>query len=211
LINLFDTGFLHVLFDPKARVPRDRTTGLHVIDRAQERIDHLVQTMSNRRDKIVIPAPALAEFLLLASDRRNEYLAILRRKAVFEIAGFDDPEAVELVEYSLRLSSKKLKARSPDTWAKLNYDRQMIAIAITRRVEAIYSMDSGIHSLAKRLGITSLDLIDLPVPPMVQMPLGIEGSSEELKLAVSAPSPMPPIESAGEDHPDSPTLPETGA
>ena len=130
VINLFDTGFLHVLFDPKARVPHDKVTGQPIVDRVQERIDHLVQTMSQRHDKIVIPAPVLAEFLLLGADRRNEYLTIIRRKAVFEIAGFDDPEAVELVEYTLRLSpTKKMKARSPETWAKLNYDRQILAIA----------------------------------------------------------------------------------
>jgi hypothetical protein len=71
VINLFDTGFLLVLFDPKARVPRDKSTGKPVVDRAQDRIAHLVQVMSERRDKIIIPAPALAEFMFLAADRRN--------------------------------------------------------------------------------------------------------------------------------------------
>src|SRR5580704_15148430 len=94
----------------------------------------------------------------MAADRRNEYLTIIRRKAVFEIAGFDDPEAVELVEYSLKISpTKKFKARSPETWAKL--------------VEAIYSIDNGVHRLAKQVGIEPLGLIDLPLPPPVQMKL----------------------------------------
>ena len=115
MINLFDTGFLHVLFDPNARVPYDTAKKKPIVDRAQERIDHLVQTMSQRQDKIIIPAPVLAEFMFLAADRRVEYLTIIRRKAVFEIAGFDDPEAVELVEYSLRISPmRKLKPRSPE-------------------------------------------------------------------------------------------------
>jgi predicted nucleic acid-binding protein len=172
VINLFDTGFLHVLFDPNARVPHDAAKTGPIVDRAQDRIDNLVQVMSQRQDKIIIPAPALAEFMLLAADRRIEYLTLLRRKAVFEVAGFDDPEAVELVEYSLRISpTKKLKARSPETWAKLNYDRQIIAIAITRRVEAIYSMDNGVHHLASLVGIKSYGLVDLPLPPPVQMSL----------------------------------------
>ena len=161
-----------MLFDPNARVPYDPVQKKPIVDRAQERIDHLVQTMSQRHDKVVIPAPALAEFMFLAADRRIEYLTLIRRKAVFEIAGFNDSEAVELVEYSLRISpTKKLKARSPETWAKLNYDRQIIAIAATHRVEAIYSMDNGVHILAGLVGIKSYGLLDLPLPPPVQMPL----------------------------------------
>lgn len=75
MIILFDCGFLHILFDPKARVPMDKNTHQPVVDRAQERIDFLVRTISERRDKIIIPAPALAEFMLLAADRWNDYLA----------------------------------------------------------------------------------------------------------------------------------------
>ncbi len=172
MIDLFDTGFLLVLFDPKARVPHDKSTGKPVVDRAQDRIAHLVQVMSERRGKIIIPAPALAEFMFLAADRRNEYLTIMRRKAVFEIAGFNDPEAVELVEYSLRISPHaKLKARTPETWAKLNYDRQIIAIALTNRVDAVYSMDDSVHALAKQVGLTPVGLQDLPLPPPSQIPL----------------------------------------
>lgn len=172
MINLFDTGFLLVLFDPKARVPRDKATGKPVVDRAQDRIEHLVQVMSERRDKIIIPAPVLAEFMFLAADRRNEYLTIMRRKAVFEIAGFNDPEAVELVEYSLRISPHaKLKAKTPETWAKLNYDRQIIAIALTNRADAVYSMDDSVHALAAQVGLTPVGLKDLPLPPPSQIPL----------------------------------------
>lgn len=172
MISVFDTGFLHVLFDPNARVPADRETGKPAVDRGRERIDHLVEVMSHRRDKIVIPAPALAEFLLLASEKRNEYLTLLRRKSVFEIAGFNDPEAVELVEYCLRISpSKKLKARSPETWAKLNFDRQIIAIALTHRADVIYSLDKSVRYIAGSVGLKCLGLEDLPLPPPMQLPL----------------------------------------
>jgi len=76
------------------------------------------------------------------------------------------------VEYSLKISpTKKFKARSPETWAKLNYDSQIIAIALTHRVEAIYSIDNGVHRLAKQVGIKPLSLIDLPLPLPVQMKL----------------------------------------
>ncbi len=169
---MFDTGFLYILFDEKAPVPRDRGK---LVERAQERIDLLVQTMSQRRDKIIIPAPALAEFMLLAKDRYSEYLTIIRRKAVFEVAGFDDPEAVELVEQWLKTGSKKrLKANTPDTWAKLKYDRQIVAIAATHRVETIYSTDKDLHDFAAQLKIKSFGLSDLPLLPSKQLDLPME-------------------------------------
>jgi predicted nucleic acid-binding protein len=172
VINLFDTGFLHFLFNPKARAPLDKATNQPIVDRVQERIDHLVKIMSQRHDKIIIPAPVLAEFMLLAADRRHEYLTIIRRKAVFEIAGFDDPEAVELVEHWLKAGTKKkLKANTPETWAKLKFDRQILAIAATRRVEAIYSTDKDVHQLAAQLKVKSYGLVDLPLPPPVQLTL----------------------------------------
>ena len=159
----------------KARVPRD-ARGKPVIDRAQDRIDFLVQTIGERRDnKIILPAPALAEFMLLAEDRYADYLTIIRRRAIFEIAGFDDPEAVELVEHWRKFGDRqKLKLGTPGTWAKLKYDRQIAAIAVTRRVERIYSTDQDLRKYAGDLNIKYLALSDLPLPPTAQEPLPFE-------------------------------------
>jgi hypothetical protein len=113
--------------------------------------------------------------MLLAADRYRDYLAIIRRRAVFEIAGYDDPEAVELVEHWLKFGdAKKLKARTPETWAKLKYDRQIAAIAVTRRVECIYSTDSDLERYADELGIKFRNLIHLPLPPTEQQLLPLE-------------------------------------
>lgn len=176
MISLFDAGFLHILFDDRARIPRDKN-GVSIIDRPQERIDFLVQTISERRDKIIVPTPALTEFLLLAADRWSDYLTIIKRKSVFEIAGFDDPEAVELVEHWRKHGDgKRLKANHPATWAKLKYDRQIVAIAATRRVERIYSTDSDLYSFARELNKECFGLRDLPTPPPAQDALALVDS-----------------------------------
>jgi predicted nucleic acid-binding protein len=174
VIVLFDAGFLHILFDDKARIPHDKS-GNPVVDRAQERIDFLVQTMSQRRDKIIVPTPALAEFMLLAVDRWNEYLTIIRRKTVFEIVGFNDPEAVELVEHWKKHGdSKRLKQDKPETWAKLKYDRQILAIAVTHRVECIYSTDGDLKRFAVQIKRDCLNLSDLPLPAPTQTAFRLE-------------------------------------
>jgi hypothetical protein len=174
VIGLFDAGFLHILFDDRARLPRD-AHGKIKVSRAQDRIDFLVQTISERGDKIILPSPALTEFMLLASDRYRDYLAIIRRRSVFEIAGYDDPESVELVEHWIRFGDgKKLKPGSPGTWAKLKYDRQIAAIAVTRRVECIYSTDSDLETYADQLGMKFRNLEHLPLPPSEQQELLLE-------------------------------------
>lgn len=189
MIGLFDAGFIHILFDDRARVPRD-SKGKPVVERAQARIDFLVQTISDRKDKIILPSPALAEFMLLASDRYRDYLTIIKRKAVFEIAGFDDPEAIELVEHWAKFGDgKKLKPRTAETWAKLKYDRQIVAIAATRRVECIYSTDGDLEKYAEQLTIKYCGLADLPAPPSQQPTLPFEEASHETQQDnVSAPA-----------------------
>jgi hypothetical protein len=108
---------------------------------------------------------------LLAADSRNEYLTIIRRKAIFEIAGFDDPEAVELVEHWMKEGNKRLKPNTPETWAKLKYDRQILAIAVTRRVETIYSTDDDLRKFAESANIKYSGLVDLDLPPPRQLKL----------------------------------------
>jgi hypothetical protein len=181
---------MHILFDDRARVPRD-SKGKPVIEQAQARIDFLVQTITERKDKIVLPAPALTEFMLLAADRYRDYLTIIKRKAVFEIAGFDDPEAIELVEHWTKFGDgKKLKARTAETWAKLKYDRQIAAIAVTRRVEIIYSTDSDLAKYAEQLKIKYYGLADLPAPPSEQKLLPFGETQNEAK-PLHAPETLP--------------------
>lgn len=197
MICLFDAGFLHILFDEKARVPRD-AKGKPVVDRAQDRIDFLVQTITERRDnKIILPTPALAEFMLLAEDRWTEYLTIIRRRSIFEIAGFDDPEAVELVEHWRKFGDrKKLKPGTAETWAKLKYDRQIAAIAVTRRVERIYSTDDDLKKYAEDLNIKYFGLSDLPLPPTSQPTLPFDEPAQEDAL------PSPAEAGAGDESPE---------
>ena len=202
MIGLFDAGFMHILFDDRARVPRD-SNGKPVIEQAQSRIDFLVQTITERKDKIVLPTPALTEFMLLAADRYRDYLTIIKRKAVFEIAGFDDPEAIELVEHWAKFGDgKKLKARTAETWAKLKYDRQIAAIAVTRRVEIIYSTDSDLEKYAEQLKIKYCGLADLPAPPTEQRTFPFEETKNESERPEKTIAPPAPVSGSAPGSPE---------
>lgn len=119
MIALFDTGFLYVLFDANAKIPpaRDKKP----IARGRERVEHLVHSLTEGRStKIILPAPALSEFMLLAHEDWAGYLALIRKTSVFQIAGFDVAESVELVEHWFRHGDgKRLRYGAQQTWAKL--------------------------------------------------------------------------------------------
>ena len=94
----------------------------------------------------------------------TEVVGKLNRYAVFEIAPFDQLAAIELSE----IAKGELGKKRPDnttTYAKLRYDRQIVAIAKVRRVTAIYSDDGGVATLAKKLEIPVIGIADLPLPP----------------------------------------------
>jgi transposase-like protein len=50
------------------------------------------------------------------------------------------------------------------TWAKVNFDRQIVAIAKVEPVSALYSTDNDVHAFAKLMGVPCFHLADLPLP-----------------------------------------------
>jgi hypothetical protein len=194
MIVLFDANFLLMLFDEKARAPK--RAGKPVIKNASERIELLVQDLSKKRTKIIVPTPALAEFLLMASDSYDRYLAEIKKRTVFEVFGFDDPACIELVDMSLALGKPK-KNKPEDTWAKLKYDRQIIAIGKVNRAQQVYTTDDGVRNLAIQAGMKPIDLEDLPEPPPRQTQLDLAGGAKPAKNPESDPGAGTPPSSAG--------------
>ena len=59
------------------------------------RLDHLVESLKKQRAKVLIPTPALAEFLVKAGKARERYLHELSKNSAFNIEPFDQKAAVE--------------------------------------------------------------------------------------------------------------------
>ena len=155
-----DSSILLLFLRPNTPTPRDRH-GTPASEHAAERVVHLIDTLEASRATVVVPTPVLAEILVRAT--REEAETLLKRMnaaAVFEIAAFDERAAIELAERGRR----KLRDEA-ETWAKLKFDRQIIAIAKVCGATTIYSHDAGMRTVANRLGIEVLRLDDLPLPP----------------------------------------------
>ena len=65
------------------------------------------------------------------------------------------------------MGSKRGSSVSP--WAKLRFDRQIVAIARTNKATRIYSDDEDVMKFATRLGIEVVRTWELPLPSAKQI------------------------------------------
>ena len=138
-----------------------RVTGLE-----KKKLEYLVRTLEEARERIIIPTPALAEYLARAGEAAAGVLEQLRKRSVFYIAPFDQKAAVEsalALNKDLTAGDKRGGSKAI-TWAKVKFDRQIVAIALANGAAQIYSEDDDIRRLAKKAGIRALSIADIDLP-----------------------------------------------
>ncbi|HKU12961.1 MAG TPA: hypothetical protein VJQ52_01125 [Steroidobacteraceae bacterium] len=162
---LLDATTLLLLIEPTAKPPKDPSTGRQ-LDKCRERIEYLLQTLSDPAVQIILPTPVLAEVLVRAGTARNQYLTELTTNYVFKPASFDERAAVELSVILDGDAKSKKKLSDKQTWAKLKFDRQIIAIAKVHRVTTIYSDDADLAKCARDNNLTVIHTWQLPLPPV---------------------------------------------
>lgn len=178
---VFDATFLLLLLQPNADPPIDPTTGL-TVDAARERIDYLVENLQNAKTRIVIPTPALSETLIHAGEAADGYLKILKGQAVFRIVSFDERAAIEVAaQTATAIAAGNKRGDAVGSWAKIKYDRQIVAIAKVENVTTIYSDDQNVRKFGQSSGLTVIGIHELPLPP----------SSAQGRLALDAPEKTP--------------------
>lgn len=161
---LFDSSMLLFFLDKRTPSPLDPTTG-KPLEYAKERIDYLIKTLEEDGTTIVIPTPVLSEVLVRAGKAGADYIHILNGSAKFRIAPFDTRAAIEVASMARSaMRSGNKKGGSSSTYAKIKYDRQIVAIAKTENATIIYSDDKGLRTLAQAHSIKPYGLADLPIP-----------------------------------------------
>lgn len=153
------------------------------IDKAKERVDHLVSELSKAGERIVIPTPALSEMLVHSGKAAGTYLEELQKSSKFRIAPFDTKAAVAVAaDIAASIKKGNKKGGASGSWAKANFDRQITAIAKSETAHTIYTDDEDVAKHAQRMGIKPVMLADLPLPPS-KTPLldWAEGQNEKEK------------------------------
>lgn len=160
---VFDTTALALALDPTALPPVDPTTG-KAVENCQRRMEHLIDTLSKAKNPILIPTPALAEYLVgIAGQNKQEFVDKLFASRNFEHGVFDVRAAIELSELLDSDSGKKLDPMT--TKAKVKFDRQIVAIAKVHRAFPIYTGDTTLAAVARNNGVAAVMIWEIPKPP----------------------------------------------
>jgi predicted nucleic acid-binding protein len=149
---VFDATVLIDLFNPRLHPDR------------KAKLDHLIAELQRKKTKIVIPTPALAEFLARAGRTRDAVHQRLSTAGHFKIGSFDNRAALEcalMLDAALTSGDKRGQTK---TWAKAKFDWQIIAIAKVANAHMLYSEDADLARIGARHGITVIKSDDLPLP-----------------------------------------------
>jgi hypothetical protein len=172
---VFDSTTLLLLLSPTVPAPVDPMTQKPVAY-ARERIDYLVKELEKSRTKIIIPTPALSEILVRAGSAGPSYLDRINSSAAFRIVALDQRAAAEVAARTRdAIAAGNKRGDAQGTWAKVKYDRQIVAIPKVEAADTIYSDDEDVRRLANQAGIAVIKISELPLPPeMAQGRLGFE-------------------------------------
>jgi hypothetical protein len=161
-----DACCLSLLINPFGNAPTDPTTNLPVSDIA-DRYAHFLDQIAKQHNVLLIPAPALAEALIIAGPAGPAFVQMIAKSAYIKVGPFDELAAIELAHLTQAAlaSPTGKKGGSTQSWQKVKYDRQVIAIANVYGAGTIYSDDQGIQHFAKLAGISVVQTCEMPLPP----------------------------------------------
>jgi predicted nucleic acid-binding protein len=164
-----DNTFLSLMLHPHAKPPKDPATGKPV-ERIDDRIEKLLEDLDSESERMILPTPVLCEFLILVGRVPPGFLDKFSEMKNLLVRPFDEKAAIELAarEVEDRLKRGK-RAGSASPWAKLRFDRQIVAIARTNGATRIYSDDKDVMKFATRLGIEVIRTWELPLPSAKQI------------------------------------------
>lgn len=162
---VLDTSFLAPLLDPTT--PIRPVSGLSETDQ-RVRLTHFLGQCDAERAEILIPTPALAELLTLATREPQPILDLIDRQARFRIVPFDRRAATEcghLIRSGFDLARSSRKPRG-----LVKFDAMILAIAVVEGATTLCTDDDDLRALAGQRGLTVLGLADLPQPPQPELP-----------------------------------------
>lgn len=159
----FDNTMLSILLNPNCRVPIDPTTQ-SALTHYQERAKGLLRDLQKKRWKVILPAPALAELLTAIGPEAGQYVDLVSRSSVFQVAAFDTRCAIELASINRNYFQKGIKKGGKEPYQKIKIDRQILAICKVNGCSAIYTDDINLAKKFTDAGLEAIHTWDLAIP-----------------------------------------------
>ena len=161
----FDADVLSLVLNPELDPPTDPTTGQPVTKLAK-RLELLIADLHRAKTRVVLPAPAVSEFLVIADESGPDYLAEIDKKSAFTIEPFDAMAAVEAAATTRKAIARgNKKSGASGAWQTVKTDRQIVAVAKTCGAMRIYSNDGDVVKIAADCNIEVVQVWQLPIPP----------------------------------------------
>jgi hypothetical protein len=137
------------------------------VPNGKERVEYLLELLELRNERILLPTPALSEILVRAGEAGVEFVNQIGRSSRFEIAAFDELAAIEvaLAIAAAKKAGGKAAGNATESWAKIKFDHQIVAICKIKRVRILYSDDPGLCNFASHSDLRTVRLADLPLRP----------------------------------------------
>jgi hypothetical protein len=168
---VFDASFVLRLIEPDAPPPKDPTTG-RPVEKCKDRIEYLVAELARAKVVVAVPTPALAEFLVRAGAAAARYLEELQNTRAIRVEPFGQRAAVECAMLIDGAKRARRKTRDEDVWAKVKFDRQILAVAKVLGASALYTTDAALAALAAQNDVRAIGVHELELPPVdPQIPL----------------------------------------
>lgn len=194
---VMDATTLMLLFQPNSSPPNDPVTG-KPLEKCKERIELLLQGLSQASIKVLIPTPVLSEILVASGPDKARILGEINNAFAFQVQPFDQAAAIEVAMLTDTDLQSQKKLTPHETKVKVKYDRQIIAIAKVSGVKTIYSDDIELGKKAVSNGIAVVKTSDLPLPPeppQAELPLEVPvdvpaavATAEELTVPTEQPA-----------------------
>ena len=180
-----DTATLLFILQPDASAPLGDDG--QPIPKCRERVELLLNNLSDAGVRVVVPTPVLAELMVSAGPGKVQVLGEISHSSAFSVVSFDQIAAVECACLNDPTMGKKLGPK--DTKAKVKFDRQILAIAKVAGAHTLYTDDKKLIARATANGLKAVRMQDLPLPP--------EPPQGELELV----HPMPNVAATSTDKP----------
>ncbi|HEY8571237.1 hypothetical protein [Phenylobacterium sp.] len=161
-----DATFLLYFFAPPEGVGVPLDFAGQPISMAKERVQGLIAELEKQGSTIIVGTPALSEIMVRSGVQAGQsWLAMMNQSKAFKVVPFDAKSAIEVaIMGGHMVKGETSKAATGGTYAKLKYDRQIVAIAATEGATTFYTDDVGQRSLALRLGMSVRGLAEIPIP-----------------------------------------------
>jgi predicted nucleic acid-binding protein len=159
----FDNTFLTLLLNPAASVRPHPITGA-ITGHMEGRINSLIDSLTTRKELLVLPAPAIAEVMCMVRPAASVLEKIGAHQCI-EPYPFDQKCAVTLADFAQQHGPEMKKMRDKNEWARqrVKVDLQIVAVAVTYGADTLYTDDDSQTAFAELCGLKVLHTWDLPL------------------------------------------------